>query len=157
MDFTAKLGQLHDKLRGDLFTDESSLVMYATDASAYREMPMAVARPKDKSDLLELIRFARENHIALIPRSAGTSLAGQVVGNGLVVDISKYITRVLEINEEEHWVRVEPGVVLDELGPIRRQHQPGIEQPREGRARLRHRPPLLHHLANQQKNCELLN
>ncbi len=118
MDLTAKLGQLHDKLSGDLFTDESSLVMYATDASAYREMPMAVARPKDKSDLLELIRFARENQIALIPRSAGTSLAGQVVGNGLVVDISKYITRVLEINEVEHWVRVEPGVVLDELNKI---------------------------------------
>jgi len=118
MDISATLGQLRDKLSGDLFTDTPALVMYATDASAYREMPLAVARPGNKSDLLELIRFARENNVALIPRSAGTSLAGQVVGNGLVVDISKYFTSVLEINEEEHWVRVEPGVVLDELNKI---------------------------------------
>lgn len=118
MDLLTKLEQLRTRLNGDLFTDKPSRVMYATDASAYREMPLAVARPKGKSDLLELIRFAKENHIALIPRSAGTSLAGQVVGNGMVVDISKYITGILEINEDEHWARVEPGVVLDELNKI---------------------------------------
>ncbi|MCK5066449.1 MAG: FAD-binding protein [Bacteroidales bacterium] len=89
--------------------------MYSTDASDYKEYPQAVVYPKHENDIRELVRFARENHLSLIPRAAGTSLAGQVVGNGMVVDVSKHMTRILEINEKERWVRVEPGVVLDEL------------------------------------------
>jgi len=89
--------------------------MYATDASDYREVPAAVVYPRHESDIRELVRFARENNISLIPRTAGTSLAGQVVGSGVVVDVSRYMTRILEINERERWVRVEPGVILDEL------------------------------------------
>ncbi len=96
-------------------TDSLHQMIYATDASAYREMPLAVVYPRDASDVKACIGFARENGITLIPRAAGTSLAGQVVGNGVVVDVSRYMNCVLEINEEEHWVRVEPGVVLDEL------------------------------------------
>ena len=90
-------------------TDSLHQMIYATDASAYREMPLAVVYPRDASDVKACIGFARENGITLIPRAAGTSLAGQVVGNGVVVDVSRYMNRVLEINEEEHWVRVEPG------------------------------------------------
>jgi FAD/FMN-containing dehydrogenase/Fe-S oxidoreductase len=89
--------------------------MYSTDASDYKEYPQAVAYPSHENDVRELVRFACENHISLIPRTAGTSLAGQVVGKGMVVDLSKHMTRILEINEKERWVRVEPGVVLDEL------------------------------------------
>jgi len=89
--------------------------MYATDASDYKEVPQAVVYPKLESDIRELVRFASENSISLIPRTAGTSLAGQVVGNGMVVDMSRHMTRILEINEKERWVRVEPGVILDEL------------------------------------------
>ena len=89
--------------------------MYATDASDYKEVPQAVVYPKHESDIRELVRFAGENRISLIPRTAGTSLAGQVVGNGIVVDMSRHMTRILEINEKERWVRVEPGVILDEL------------------------------------------
>ena len=89
--------------------------MYATDASDYKEVPQAVVYPKHESDIRELIRFASENKISLIPRAAGTSLAGQVVGKGMVVDVSRHMNRILEINEEERWVRVEPGVILDEL------------------------------------------
>ncbi len=92
--------------------------MYATDASAYREVPLAVSYPKTESDISKLIKFSSENHIPIIPRGAGTSLAGQVVGNGVVVDISKYFNKILEINKEEHWVRVQPGVVRDELNKI---------------------------------------
>lgn len=106
---------LHAELTGDLFHDETSRLIYSTDASAYREKPIAVARPANSDDIRSLIRFAREHHLALIPRTAGTSLAGQVVGNGIVVDVSRYMTRILEMNQEERWVRVEPGVVLDEL------------------------------------------
>lgn len=113
-----KLYDLKPAFKGDIYTGETMRLLYATDASAYREMPVAVVRPKDKEDIALLIKFANENKVPLIPRTAGTSLAGQVVGSGLIVDVSKYMCRILEINEEEHWVRVEPGVVLDELNKI---------------------------------------
>lgn len=113
-----KLAELGSKLKGDFYTDYPTRLLYATDASVYREVPLAVARPKDKDDIHTLIRFAHANQVSLIPRTAGTSLAGQVVGGGVVVDISKYMTRVLEINPDEKWVRVEPGVILDELNQM---------------------------------------
>ena len=88
---------------------------YATDASAYREMPEGVAYPADEADVEALIRLAREKHTCLIPRAGGTSIAGQVVGDGIVVDVSRHMNRILEINEAERWARVQPGVVRDEL------------------------------------------
>jgi FAD/FMN-containing dehydrogenase/Fe-S oxidoreductase len=107
--------QLKSQLEGDLFTDNVQRVLYSTDASQYREMPQAVARPKNKKDLQKLILFARENGTSVIPRGGGTSLAGQVVGAGIVADISKYMNNILEINVEERYVVIEPGVVLAEL------------------------------------------
>lgn len=111
MDFSALKGELE----GEFFTDPTTLTLYATDASAYREMPQAVAIPKTEKDLETLIRFANENKISIIPRTAGTSLAGQVVGGGIVVDISKNFNRVLEVNEKEGWAIVQPGIVRDDL------------------------------------------
>ncbi len=111
----AKLQQLSQVLEGDLFLDNTIRTLYATDASAYREMPLAVAIPKSKEDILALIRFAKDHKTSLIPRTAGTSLAGQVVGKGIIVDVSKYFTQILELNTEEKWVRVQPGVIRDEL------------------------------------------
>ena len=110
-----QLKLLSEELRGELFWDEKMRLLYATDASAYRELPLAVAYPKDKQDLIVLIKFAKENRTSLIPRTAGTSLAGQVVGSGIVVDVSRYFTQILEVNPEESWVRVQPGVIRDEL------------------------------------------
>lgn len=110
-----ELKQLSRKLQGDLFDDTAMRTLYATDASAYREMPLAVAIPASEEDIRQLIRFAAENNTSLIPRTAGTSLAGQVVGNGIVVDVSKHFTSIIELNEKERWVRVQPGVVRDEL------------------------------------------
>lgn len=110
-----KLEQLARTLKGELHADRKMRILYATDASAYREMPLAVAIPRDKEDIRKLIEFARMNGTSLIPRTAGTSLAGQVVGNGIVVDVSRHFTRILEVNAEQKWVRVEPGVVRDEL------------------------------------------
>ncbi|MEO6286176.1 MAG: FAD-linked oxidase C-terminal domain-containing protein [Dyadobacter sp.] len=109
------LNSLAQQLEGDLYYDNTMRTLYATDASAYREMPLAVAIPKTISDIKTLIAYATKNHISLIPRTAGTSLAGQVVGNGIVVDVSKNFTKILEINAEERWVSVQPGVVRDEL------------------------------------------
>jgi FAD/FMN-containing dehydrogenase/Fe-S oxidoreductase len=110
-----QLNKLRENFEGEILVDELSRVVYATDASVYREKPVAVVLPKNKNDIKLIITFANQFNIPIIPRAAGTSLAGQVVGNGIVVDISKYMNKILELNVEEKWVRVEPGVVLDEL------------------------------------------
>lgn len=111
----SELLKLQKKMAGELRSDHLSKIMYATDASAYREIPLGVAIPQSKDDLFGLVDFARKNQTSLIPRGAGTSLAGQVVGGGLVVDVSRHFNRIIEINTREKWVRVEPGVVLTEL------------------------------------------
>ncbi len=116
------LHTLAQQLEGELHTDELLRRLYATDASIYRELPLAVAYPKHKADVQTLVRFAGENGLSLIPRSAGTSLAGQCVGSGIVVDISRYMTRVLEINAAEGWVRLQPGVIRDELNQLLKPH-----------------------------------
>ena len=98
-----------------LYTDSLHKIAYATDASVYREIPYGVAYPETEEDVRELMRKAKEKGVDLIPRAGGTSLAGQVVGSGIVVDISKHWNKILEINAEERWARVQPGVVRDEL------------------------------------------
>ena len=100
-----------DRLKKDLL----SRIIYSTDASAYREMPEAVYYPKCEEDIVDLVKYAAKSGCSIIPRAAGTSLAGQVVGSGIVADISKYMKEILEVNVEQRWVRVQPGVVLDEL------------------------------------------
>ena len=117
-----KLQKLAEELEGDVFYDTVMRTLYATDASAYREMPLAVAIPRSVADLRRLIAFAREERVSLIPRTAGTSLAGQVVGQGIVVDVSKYFTGILAVNKAEGWVRVQPGVVRDELNMFLQPH-----------------------------------
>lgn len=107
--------ELQRKLKGDIEYSDLSQIVYATDASVYRSKPLGVIFPKDADDLSLIVKFANKHNIALIPRAAGTSLAGQCVGLGIVVDISRYMTRILEVNTEERWVEVEPGVVRDEL------------------------------------------
>jgi len=105
-----------------LHTDILHRTLYATDASAYREIPEAVSYPASTDDLKALIRYAHAKKTALIPRTAGTSLAGQVVGKGIVVDLSRHFTRILELNTAERWVRVQPGVILDELNKFLAPH-----------------------------------
>ncbi|MDQ8006698.1 MAG: FAD-linked oxidase C-terminal domain-containing protein [Pedobacter sp.] len=112
--------ELSSTFKGELFFDNSAAheaqkLVYSTDASVYQEKPLAVAVPKTVEDIKSLIAFANQHRLTLIPRAAGTSLAGQVVGNGLIVDISKYFNQILEINEQEQYVRVQPGVIRDDL------------------------------------------
>ena len=109
------LQKLSSELTGDLYFDHTMRTLYATDASAYREMPLAVAIPKTKEDIKKLIHFAKENKTSIIPRAAGTSLAGQVVGNGIIVDISKHFNKIISVDQTEKSAWVEPGVVRDEL------------------------------------------
>ncbi len=120
---TDSLKTLESHIKGELFISSLYRHMYATDASAYREMPLGVVYPKDKSDLKIILEFCTQNNIPIIPRAAGTSLAGQVVGSGLVVDISKYMTKILDINTSENWAIVEPGVIRDELNRVLAKNQ----------------------------------
>ena len=109
------LKSLKSQLEGEFFDDRLTKTLYATDASVYRRIPLAVAYPKSIADLKHLIKYAKTNKTSLILRTAGTSLAGQVVGEGIVVDVSKYFNKILTIDEERQTVTVQPGVVRDEL------------------------------------------
>jgi FAD/FMN-containing dehydrogenase/Fe-S oxidoreductase len=113
--FISRLDTLADSLDGELKYDKITTTIYSTDASVYKEEPIAVAWPKGISDIRRILLFARKEKSNVTIRAGGTSLAGQVVGSGIIVDISKYMNKILEINKDEMWVRVEPGVVLDEL------------------------------------------
>lgn len=117
-----KFNTLSQSLQGDLNYGKLVRHLYATDASAYRELPMAVAFPKTEDDIVSLVNFAKENKLSIIPRAAGTSLAGQCVGAGIVVDVSRYMTTILELNEKEKWARVQPGVIRDELNDFLKPH-----------------------------------
>lgn len=109
------LRQLDLALDGSLHCDEISRTLYATDASVYRTMPLAVAVPFGKKDLVKLVEFARSWGVPITPRTAGTSLAGQAIGAGLVVDLSVHYSEILEWDPASEWVRVQPGVIRDEL------------------------------------------
>ncbi|ANW95907.1 FAD-binding protein [Wenyingzhuangia fucanilytica] len=109
------LKKLNKSLEGNLLTDKLHKNIYATDASVYRKIPVGVAYPKSKSDLKRIIAFANKHNTTLIPRTAGTSLAGQCVGDGLVVDVSKYFTQILNYNKELKQITVQPGVIRDDL------------------------------------------
>ncbi|GAA3605922.1 FAD-linked oxidase C-terminal domain-containing protein [Flavivirga amylovorans] len=115
MGLTPHFRGLRDKLSGELYYDDLIKSIYATDASVYRILPLAVAYPKDKEDIKLLISFAKTHKTSLIPRTAGTSLAGQCVGEGIIVDVSKYFTNILDLNEEKQTITVQPGVVRDTL------------------------------------------
>jgi len=111
----SSLDTLGRSLEGELKYDIITTTIYSTDASAYKERPLAVTWPTGADDIRKILAYARINKTGVTLRAGGTSLAGQVVSSGIIVDISRHMTKILEINKEEHWVRVEPGVVLDEL------------------------------------------
>ena len=106
---------LQNRFSGEIHLGDLERMMYANDASVYQKMPAAVALPRDDDDIALLIELANEVGVGLIPRTAGTSLAGQVIGDGIVVDVSRHFTEILEINAEQRWGRVQPGVIRDEL------------------------------------------
>ncbi|MGV8947365.1 MAG: FAD-binding and (Fe-S)-binding domain-containing protein [Lutibacter sp.] len=112
---TINLQELSKLLEGEVYFDQLHKTIYATDASVYRKIPLGVAYPKNNSDLKKLIHFATENQFTLIPRAAGTSLAGQCVGEGLIVDVSKYFTKILGFDEHQKTVTLQPGIIRDEL------------------------------------------
>jgi len=109
------LSDLQQALRGESFVDAATRGIYATDASHYQITPSAVSVPMDEADVVAAIKVARKHNLPVTARGGGTSLSGQTFGPGLVLDMSKHMDQVLEVNEAEQWARVQPGVVRDRL------------------------------------------
>ncbi len=112
---TIDFAALAARLDGGLHTGVAMRRLYATDASEYQELPAAVALPRSETDVRELLAFANRRRLGLIPRTAGTSLAGQVVGHGIVVDLGRHLNRIVSLDTARRRVRVQPGVVRNEL------------------------------------------
>ncbi|MDD3722815.1 MAG: FAD-linked oxidase C-terminal domain-containing protein [Lutibacter sp.] len=107
--------ELSKIIEGEVHFDDLYKSIYATDASVYRKIPLGVVFPRNNDDLKKIIHFATKNKITLIPRTAGTSLAGQCVGEGLIVDVSKHFTKILGFDEHKKTVTLQPGIIRDEL------------------------------------------
>ena len=118
----SQLEQFAGSLEGTLLYDDLHKTLYSTDASVYRIKPKAVAVPKTIADISKLIRFAAQHQISITPRTAGTSLAGQTVGDGIVVDVSKNFTKILNFDPIKKTVTVQPGVIRDELNLFLKPH-----------------------------------
>ncbi|MBN4066929.1 FAD-binding protein [Simkania negevensis] len=107
--------ELHNRIKGDVYSDPFSRSVYSIDASIYECEPLAVVQPKDKQDVLAAIEVAVKHHTPIVPRGGGTGLTGGSLGKGIVIDCSKYFNRILEINIDARYIRCEPGVTLDNL------------------------------------------
>ena len=106
---------LKRRVSGEVRFDPFSRVLYSTDASIYQMEPVGVVIPRNVEDVLAVIDVAKENGVPVLPRAGGTSLAGQTVNHAIVTDFSKYLNQIIEVNQEEQWARVQPGIVLDDL------------------------------------------
>ena len=122
-DSADKLEQvLSEEIEGEVRFDQYSKILYSTDASLYQIEPIGVVIPHHKKDVLKTIKIAYERNVPILPRGGGTSLAGQAVGKAIVIDMSKYMNEIIEINVDERWARVQPGIVLDELNHYLKPH-----------------------------------
>lgn len=130
LDAVALKAELERGISGEVRFDEISRALYSTDASVYQIKPVGVAVPKTRHDIVRIVEICTRFHCPITMRGGGTSQAGQAIGEGLQVDISKYYNRLLEVNAEERWARVEPGIVLDELNaqlaPLKLRFAPDI-------------------------------
>lgn len=120
MDFLAD--KLKQQIQGEVRFDRLTRILYSTDASIYRIEPIGVVFPRDEEDIAATVALAARERLPLLPRGAGTSLAGQTVGKALILDCSRHMNAILELNAEKRWVRVQPGVVLDQLNAFLRPH-----------------------------------
>ena len=117
------LRDLEAAVDGEVRFDRVSRALYSTDASVYQIEPLGVVIPRSSDAVIAAVHLAAQHGIPITPRGGGTSQAGQSIGSGLVLDTSKHLNRVLEVNADARWARVQPGVVLDELNAVLRSHQ----------------------------------
>src|SRR6266498_2613102 len=109
------INELRKHFTGDIRDDLASRILYSTDASIYQIEPLGVVFPKTQDDLHAAVELAANYKVPILPRGAGTSLAGQAIGSALILDCSRWLDNIVEINMEEHYAIVEPGIVLSHL------------------------------------------
>src|SRR5437667_3040713 len=114
--------ELETQTTGEVRFDRISRALYSTDASVYQIAPQGVVLPRSRDDLIRIVRICAKRGCSLTMRGGGTSQAGQAIGPGVIVDTSKYLNRLLQVNVEQRWARVEPGIVLDELNAQLKSH-----------------------------------
>ena len=107
--------ELEGKIQGDLLWDQMSRMLFSTDASLYQQTPLGVVLPETRVDLLQAVRTAAKYRVPILPRGAAPVWPARPVTRGLVIDDSKHMNRLLEVNPQQRWARVEPGIVLDNL------------------------------------------
>ena len=107
--------ELKKTITGEVRFDDVSKQMYSTDASLYQMEPVGVVIPRNAGDVQAVLEIADKNGVSVLPRGGGTGLSGQTVNHAIVLDFSKYMFHVQEINKEEQWVRTQPGVTIDDL------------------------------------------
>lgn len=118
MSYHLFIQDLNLNIKGDVLSDEASLGLYSTDASAYQIKPVVVICPKDEVDVFTAVKIAGDYQVSILPRGGGTSLAGQTVGHSMILDFSKYMNQLLEVNVKEKWARVQPGLVRDDFNAL---------------------------------------
>ncbi len=107
--------ELSKRISGEVRFDSASKAIYATDASNYRQVPIGVVIPRTQQDVIETIAICRKYQAPVLSRGGGTSLAGQCCNAAVVIDWSKYLNRIIELNVEQKFARVEPGTICDEV------------------------------------------
>src|SRR5580658_10638803 len=122
VDAAALQRELESQIEGEVRFDAVSRALYSTDASVYQIEPLGVVVAKTREDLIRVVSIARQFRCPITLRGGGTAQAGQAIGAGLQVDTSKFFNQILELNVEERWARVQPGIVLDELNAALRPH-----------------------------------
>src|SRR5437763_3208509 len=115
VDAPALAHRLQRKIKGEVRFDKGSRGLYATDGSNYRQIPIGVVIPKDETDCIEAMRICREFGAPVLSRGGGTSLAGQCCNVAVILDFSKYMNQIIDLNYEQKYARVQPGIVLDSL------------------------------------------
>ncbi|MCB9090490.1 MAG: FAD-binding oxidoreductase [Calditrichae bacterium] len=110
-----KITELSTRMEGEVRLDRLTRALYSTDASSYQIEPLGACFPANVSDVQAVVRFAAESGLSIVPRGGGSSLSGQGIGEGLIMDLTPHLNRILEINPAEKWARVEAGVTLDQL------------------------------------------
>src|SRR5215216_6972502 len=112
------INELQKHFRGEIRNDLASRILYSTDASIYQMEPLGVAFPKTQEDLHAAVELAAKYKIPVLPRGSGTSLAGQAIGNALILDCSRWLDSIIEVDPEAGTATVEPGVILSKLNAV---------------------------------------
>ncbi len=116
------LKELGELIEGDVLCDDLSRAMYSSGACLYRITPLGIVQPKHKTDVIEVVKYAAQNGISITARGGGTSRTGNELGEGIILDFSKYMNEISDFDQEGKWVSVQPGLILSSLNEFLRPH-----------------------------------